>query len=145
MFFTCHLLISQTTIILNQTFWSLVWVDESWLIRTFSSCCTFLVKFTPETKYTFKLLFCDISRNPHFLNTSIYLHEYLWICFVQLTCMIRSNWHEITNPIFYEKKWKILLILVLLNLDISCLCKQCRSRSVGFWRSQLIWICTVCH
>ena len=27
----------------------------------------------------------------------------------------------------------------------ACLCKQCRSRSVGFWRSQLIWICTVCH
>ena len=25
------------------------------------------------------------------------------------------------------------------------LCKQCRSRSVGFWRNQLIWICTVCH
>ena len=25
------------------------------------------------------------------------------------------------------------------------LCKQCRSRSVGFWRIQLIWICTVCH
>ena len=24
-------------------------------------------------------------------------------------------------------------------------CKQCRSRSVGFWRSQLIWICTVGH
>ena len=24
-------------------------------------------------------------------------------------------------------------------------CKQCRSRSVGFWRSQLIWICIVCH
>ena len=29
--------------------------------------------------------------------------------------------------------------------DIPCLCKQCRSRSVGFWISQLIWICTVCH
>ena len=27
----------------------------------------------------------------------------------------------------------------------TCLCKQCRSRSVGFWRSQMIWICTVCH
>ena len=38
-----------------------------------------------------------------------------------------------------------LLTLVLLNPDIPCLCKQCRSRSVGFWRSQLIWICTVCH
>ena len=29
--------------------------------------------------------------------------------------------------------------------DMPCLSKQCRSRSVGFWRSQLIWICTVCH
>ena len=38
-----------------------------------------------------------------------------------------------------------LLTLVLLNPDIPCLCKQCRSRSVGFWRSQLIWSCTVCH
>ena len=37
------------------------------------------------------------------------------------------------------------LTLVLLNPDIPCLCKQCRSRSVGFWRSQLIWICSVCH
>ena len=38
------------------------------------------------------------------------------------------------------------LTLVLLNPDIPCLCKQCRSRSFGFWRwSQLIWICTVCH
>ena len=39
----------------------------------------------------------------------------------------------------------IILTLVLLSPDIPCLCKQCRSRSVGFWRSQLIWICTVCH
>ena len=39
----------------------------------------------------------------------------------------------------------IVLTLVLLNPDIPCLCKQCRSRSVGFGRSQLIWICTVCH
>ena len=28
---------------------------------------------------------------------------------------------------------------------MPCLFKQCRSRSVGFWRSQLIWINTVCH
>ena len=37
------------------------------------------------------------------------------------------------------------LTLVLLSPDIPCLCKQCRSRSVGFWRSHLIWTCTVCH
>ena len=40
---------------------------------------------------------------------------------------------------------RFCLTLVLLNPDIPCLCKQCSSRSVGFWRSQLIWICTVCH
>ena len=38
---------------------------------------------------------------------------------------------------------KCILTLVLLDPDIPCLCKQCRSRSVGFWRSQLIRICTV--
>ena len=38
-----------------------------------------------------------------------------------------------------------LLTLVLLTLDMPCLCKQCRSRSFGFFRSQLSWICTVCH
>ena len=43
-----------------------------------------------------------------------------------------------------SESW-LLLTLVLLNPDIPCLCKQCRSRSVGFWRSQLIWTCTVCH
>ena len=37
------------------------------------------------------------------------------------------------------------LTLVLLNPDILCLCKQCRSRSAGFWRSQLIWIYNVYH
>ena len=47
--------------------------------------------------------------------------------------------------ILYQPKVVSCLTLVLLNSDIPCLCKQCRSRSVGFWRSQLIWICTVCH
>ena len=58
-----------------------------------------------------------------------------------------------TNPSYQnnsreESTWSKLLsflTLVLLNPDIPCLCKQCRSRSVGFFRSQLIWICTVCH
>ena len=36
------------------------------------------------------------------------------------------------------------LTFVLLNTDRFCFWKQCRSRSVGFWRSQLIWICAVC-
>ena len=55
---------------------------------------------------------------------------------------------EILNPYHTcSKIWTspFCLTLFLLNPDMSCLCKQCRSRSVGFWRSQLIWICTVCH
>ena len=44
---------------------------------------------------------------------------------------------------FYPKYW-FTLTLVLLNPDMSCLCKKCRLRSAGFW-SQLIWICTICH
>ena len=41
--------------------------------------------------------------------------------------------------------YHFLITLVLLNPDISCLCKQWRFGSVGFWRSQLISIYTVCH
>ena len=38
------------------------------------------------------------------------------------------------------------LTLVMLNPNfIPCQCKQCRSRSVGFFRGQLIRICTVCY
>ena len=41
----------------------------------------------------------------------------------------------------------LLLNPSLAEHDMPCLSKQCtcRSRSVGFWRSQMIWICTVCH
>ena len=45
--------------------------------------------------------------------------------------MIHKGWH-VFNPSLAEH-------------DMPCLSKHCRSRSVGFWRSQLIWICTVCH
>ena len=37
------------------------------------------------------------------------------------------------------------LTIVMLNPNIPCLCKQSKSRSVGFWRSQLISSCTVCR
>ena len=49
------------------------------------------------------------------------------------------------NDYKISQVYQYTLTLVLLNPDMSCHCKQCRSRSIGFWRSQLIWICTVCH
>ena len=60
-------------------------------------------------------------------------------------CGILNVW---PNSLFLGSRYVVInesLTLVLLNPDIPCLCKQCRARSVGFWRSQLIWICTVCH
>ena len=58
--------------------------------------------------------------------------------------------YSVTFPYhLYTGTWRrpfdFLLTLVLLSQDIPCLCKQYRSRSVGFWRSKLIRICTVCH
>ena len=40
------------------------------------------------------------------------------------------------------KAFPVHLTLILQNPEMPCLCKQRRSR---FWRSQLIWICAVCH
>ena len=58
----------------------------------------------------------------------------------------REHWTacHIHTPSYVWNIAKCNLTLALLNPDIPCLCKQCRSRSVGFFRSQLIWICTVC-
>ena len=45
-------------------------------------------------------------------------------------------WEVIVNGgssvVFSDKQSKIILTLVQLNPDMYCLCKQCRSRSVGF-------------
>ena len=85
-------------------------------------------------KTYFKVLISSVSAR-HFWGV---IHKH--ICFRRNIVMIFG----------LKKKKKHLicrypLTLVLLNSDISCLYKQCRSRSVGFWRSQLIWIYTVCH
>ena len=79
---------------------------------------------------------------------------YLWntcICLpTWITCLVHFTYRYCFD-INFLYLWNMglpvwcILTLVLLNQDIFCFCKQCRSRSVGFWRSQLIWICTVCY
>ena len=71
---------------------------------------------------------CSICRQPS-------LYRYSMVLDTTAKFVIMTIWLS----------WNLRLTLVLLNPDRPCLCKQCRSRSVGFWRSQLIWICTVCH
>ena len=53
-------------------------------------------------------------------------------------CRFRSGGTSVQSTLFVTHLAVFRLTLVLLNPDIPCLCKQCRSRSVGFWRSQLI-------
>ena len=69
---------------------------------------------------------------PKYWGTYYHVCSKIWMS-ILLTAMLAAS------------SWRGFLTLVLQNQDRSCLCKQCRSRSVGFWRSQLIWICTVCH
>ena len=52
--------------------------------------------------------------------------------------------------VFYQMMWPLWEVNNAIKPcpaepGYTLFCKQCRSRSVGFWRSQLIWICTVCH
>ena len=75
---------------------------------------------------------------------------YIAPCYKQVLQKLFSHWRlepeSTLLSLMLPCPWlSDILTLIVLSPDIPCLCKQCRSRSVGFWRSQLIWICTVCH
>ena len=51
------------------------------------------------------------------------ISERILLLFFHQTYIVSSHWNHLNEAV---------LALVLLNLDIPCLCKQCRSRSIGF-------------
>ena len=74
----------------------------------------------------------SIPESPDFLLTSYDNH---------LICgpLVLPENENVNNILEFSRRQchicqhlSILLTLVMLNLDMSCLCKQCRSRSVGF-------------
>ena len=70
------------------------------------------------------------------------------ICFlpinkIQFWAKPWENWPYVKTQSVHLVSVIRILTLVLLNLDMPCFCKQCRSRSVGFCRSKLIWLYTV--
>ena len=83
------------------------------------------------------LMWCTIQGH----HTDVILSVTLYFPFVQPVPTLLPNSEHQSKSCQYQ--FQKVLTLVLLNPDIPCLCKQCRSRSVGFWRSQLIWMCTV--
>ena len=88
-------------------------------------------------------------------NTS---HGTWWMLMHEKPCLIPilkwwrdDKWKALWYEVSYSHELKSAaqphghsLTLVLLTPDVPY-CKQCRFRSVGFFRSQLIWICTVYH
>ena len=95
--------------------------------KTSLSCASFFSRVSARAPSFFsnnrflKLLFCWTSwiAFTNFLYNSSLSS---WVCYIKKSCVSYT-----------------IITLALLNLDMPCLCKQCRSRSVGFFRSQLIW------
>ena len=99
------------------------------------------------------VIWSRVRRTTRFCASLLYTVDILLNVLGRLHCCSSSSsvrrWYMYAAFLFLLRKNTFIVLIpltfVLLNPDIPCLCKQCRSRSVGFWRSQLIWICTVCH
>ena len=94
--------------------------------------CLFLRNMEPLNRTRTGFLRCIGYRSS--MNSHIKHANSTWCTTSELSKSLTSCLSAIKN---------LKLTLDLLNPDTPCLWKQCRSRSVG--RSQLIWICTVCH
>ena len=156
----------QTYFVYRQTMWTLIWLLLEEQSDIGPHCLQkWLKNHKQMTKQTtivvigslrVKGIWIWLADLPFLLNLSVFLldhffhmvDKFLWLP-VYFTAYKALSKKSSTKTKRQENvpmgANSFLLTLVLLNPDLSCLCKQCRSRSVGFWRSQLIWICTVCH
>ena len=115
-----------------------------------------------EQRHLYKLKYVTLKMQLHhqptrFLSVFFFLLIFLFYFWankawhlVWILCLAENS-HEMSickGCSLKQKKnnnMKIKFNPSLAEHDMPCLSKQCRSRSVGFWRSRLIWICTVCH
>ena len=117
--------------------WYLQRVDSWWWFRTLS------LSNIPSQFSCFYLIWCSDYSLCNNLEVTIQKKSYI-SCITDLSIKCRWNW-QIFRPACTGMQSDEGLNPFLAEHDMPCLSKQCRSRSVGFWRSQLIWICTVCH
>ena len=95
----------------------------------------------PESQMTKNLAFIMLIEKSVVNKTKGYF--YYMICGYIQTLSELQFVLQMTTPSEYCFVQLIRLNPSLAEHDKPCLSKQCRSRSVGFCRSQLIWICTV--
>ena len=71
------------------------------------------------------------------------MHRLIWD-FVVCICLnpCHAEWMKMPRPLLIFSKSSNLIQIVDINSYTEC--KQCRSRSVGVIRSQVIWIYTIC-
>ena len=123
---------------------SQVQADNKRLIRLTE--CSSWFEFLPGAHVITLWLKCmGLKQTQRICNSQRYLSCNMRKCTFQHLCSakIQISLHTCAVTVWLPSSLGIST-LVLLNLDMPCLCKQCRSRSVCFFRSQLIWICTVC-
>ena len=89
-------------------------------------CMKCQILFSAKNKKKYKFVFCSSSPQSGKCKTKRLLFDKL----MNYTTFDFKR-YIITSPSPAEPSYVLL-------------CNQCRSRPVGFWRSQLIWICTVC-
>ena len=96
--------------------------------------------------HVLQLLIWDIL-SPVCPNLKIDILQYHQYMYIFLDKKSNQPWRDHESL----KVWHLIVIKTVsfnpcpAEPGYTLFCKQCRSRSVGFWRSQLIWICTVCH
>ena len=127
---------------------SFLWDDKLKWVNTTASTVQLLVEFGLSLHANGKHTIILWKIEKLFLNYPLLLSD-LTLCMINPQWLklprSRTNFHGPIKGCTSYIKVQLYLTLILLNLELPCLCKQCRSRSVGFWRSQLIWICIVCH
>ena len=92
--------------------------------------------------YGLFMFFCRYDRGMvnyilHFFPLQCASVKYELVCTVMLIIMISNIYYHNHNPVSLWRhalapKMLECLTFVLLNPDLPCLCKLCRSRSVGF-------------
>ena len=145
-------------------------VNPDWMLHSVASNLSLHFALRPVLIKICQAEFIALDERGYQVNIFLFLHKniccwvlirsasvrhFLWVphhlllwrnkknigtVWIKKSALSRAMWIQIIGALFL-----CLLSLVLLNPDIPCLCNKCRSRIVGFWRSQLIWICTVCH
>ena len=113
----------------SHTSWQTVQIQISWLLqickgRTYPKQCK-QCRFRSIGFFRSQLIrICTVCKGRTY-PSSAGLGLSVWI-------------HLLSEIIYLQSQKRLLLTLLLLNADILYRYKQCRSRSVGFFRSQLI-------